>query len=118
MEVILILGTVALIGVAVYACLSAHGNSMTVARYEKQFEHQKQELRQAALINKKLRAERDVLMDLCVKYKTKAEGRVATQFNRDQLTTLIQLCHPDKHGGKQSAHEVTQVLIAMRNQTK
>ncbi len=37
-----------------------------------------------------------------------------TQFTPDELRTLLSLCHPDKHGGKESATRVTQKLIAMR----
>lgn len=120
MEALVIITFMFLIGIATWAGLSAHSNGMTISKYRRQFEHQKLELRTAALINAKLRVERDAYRDLAVKYKMKAEGgsTQVTQFNRDQLSTLIQLCHPDKHGGKQSAVEVTQVLIAMRNKTK
>ena len=37
-----------------------------------------------------------------------------TQFTPDELRTLLSLCHPDKHGGKESATRITQKLIAMR----
>lgn len=36
-------------------------------------------------------------------------------FTREQINRLLQLCHPDKHGGKQSAVEATQMLLKMRN---
>lgn len=38
-----------------------------------------------------------------------------TQFSEAELRTLLSLCHPDKHGGKESATRITQKLIAMRN---
>lgn len=37
-----------------------------------------------------------------------------TQFSEAELRTLLSLCHPDKHGGKESATRITQKLIAMR----
>lgn len=36
------------------------------------------------------------------------------QFSETQLRTLIQLCHPDKHGGKASAVEITQHINQLR----
>jgi hypothetical protein len=32
----------------------------------------------------------------------------------DMLKTLIMLCHPDKHGGKESATRATQYLLSLR----
>jgi hypothetical protein len=37
-----------------------------------------------------------------------------SQFTADELNTLINLCHPDKHGGKESANRITAKLIQMR----
>lgn len=37
-----------------------------------------------------------------------------TQFSEAELRTLLSLCHPDRHGGKESATRITQKLIAMR----
>lgn len=36
------------------------------------------------------------------------------QFDRSELNVLISLCHPDKHGGKLSANNMTQRLIVLR----
>ena len=36
------------------------------------------------------------------------------QFNDDQLRELLQLVHPDKHGGKASAIRPTQHINALR----
>jgi hypothetical protein len=35
-------------------------------------------------------------------------------FNQKDLKVMITLCHPDKHGGKKSATEMTQKLLEMR----
>lgn len=35
-------------------------------------------------------------------------------FTPDEIKTLITLCHPDKHGGKDSAHRMTQKLLQLR----
>jgi hypothetical protein len=42
------------------------------------------------------------------------ERQVAAQFTADELRSLIQLCHPDKHAGKPIATEMTTKLLAMR----
>ena len=118
MEALVIITILFLVGLATWTGVTAHSNSVTIAKYRRQFDHQKDELRQAALINKKLRAERDVLMDLCVKYKRAAEDNKPAQFNKEQLTVLIQLCHPDKHGGRESANRMTQLLNDMRSRAK
>ena len=55
---------------------------------------------------------------MCVKYKRAAEDNKPAQFNKEQLTTLIMLCHPDKHGGKESATRMTQVLIKLKETLK
>ncbi|WP_415913233.1 hypothetical protein [Neptuniibacter sp. QD37_11] len=36
-------------------------------------------------------------------------------FTPEELNKLIQLCHPDKHDGKQSAVEMTQKLLSLRS---
>jgi histidinol dehydrogenase len=38
----------------------------------------------------------------------------AAQFTADELKTLLQLCHPDKHDGKESAVRITQKLLELR----
>lgn len=35
-------------------------------------------------------------------------------FTPEELKVLIGLCHPDKHGGKESANKMTQKLLSMR----
>lgn len=35
-------------------------------------------------------------------------------FSPEDLKVLIGLCHPDKHGGKDSAKRITQILLEMR----
>ena len=36
------------------------------------------------------------------------------QFSKDELQRLIQLCHPDKHDGKEMATEITAKLVKMK----
>ena len=40
--------------------------------------------------------------------------RTLHQFSDDELRSLLQLVHPDKHGGKQSAVTMTQKINALR----
>lgn len=37
------------------------------------------------------------------------------QLSKEDLRSLIQLCHPDKHGGKKSAVEMTKKLNIIRD---
>lgn len=112
---------IVLLAVAIYFGITVAQNSGELASYRRKFKHQEQELYQAHLINRKLRVERDALMEMCVKYKRQAEAKPATQslqFNKEQVQTLIMLCHPDKHGGKESATRMTQVLIKLKETLK
>ncbi len=36
------------------------------------------------------------------------------QITQEHITTLLQLCHPDKHDGKESATRMTQLLLSLR----
>lgn len=36
------------------------------------------------------------------------------QFTQEEIRILIQLCHPDKHNGKESAANITKKLLALR----
>lgn len=42
-------------------------------------------------------------------------GEIRPQFNNDEINTLINLCHPDKHNNKKSAVQITQKLLELRN---
>lgn len=37
-----------------------------------------------------------------------------SQFTDEEIKALLQLCHPDKHGGKDSATRMTQKLLSLR----
>ena len=36
-------------------------------------------------------------------------------FNYEEIKTLISLCHPDRHQGKEAANKITQRLIDIKN---
>ena len=43
------------------------------------------------------------------------EGNISQpQFTEEELKKLLQLCHPDKHGGKQMAVDMTAKLLQLR----
>ena len=44
----------------------------------------------------------------------KLESSQPAQFSQAEIKSLIVLCHPDKHNGKESAVEVTKKLLALR----
>lgn len=56
----------------------------------------------------RLRQEHEALKERCTRMQ-------ATKFTDAELKKLIRLCHPDKHGDSQSATEMTQRLLEMRN---
>lgn len=109
-------------------------------RYERKFKHQEEQLYRAHLTNKELRNVRDTLhrtikaiekdrdewKHTAYVYYKQGSGKTETitktvtvnPFTRDELTILIQLCHPDKHGGKPSANAMTQKLNHLRATTK
>ena len=37
------------------------------------------------------------------------------EFNEEEIKILIQLCHPDKHNGKQIAIDITKKLLDIRD---
>lgn len=41
-------------------------------------------------------------------------AKTSKQFTDEELRSLLQLVHPDKHGGKQSAVTMTQKINALR----
>lgn len=47
-------------------------------------------------------------------YQKASSNSGPKQFTQDELRTLIQLCHPDKHQGKESAVAITQKLLRLR----
>lgn len=42
------------------------------------------------------------------------DGDGPKQLDGEDIKRLLMLCHPDKHGGKKMAEEMTQKLLAMR----
>ena len=40
-------------------------------------------------------------------------GNTQTQFTEDEIRKLLQLCHPDKHDGKQMAVDMTAKLLKL-----
>lgn len=114
-------------------------------RYERKYLHQQEQLNHAVKVNRKVIKERDACLELIkelekdreewrytagIYYRKWKNGggqetiktvtKTITQnpFTRDELTILIQLCHPDKHGGKPSANAMTQKLNQLRSTTK
>lgn len=53
------------------------------------------------------------------KFLRSATIQPVSQFTEAELTKLVLLCHPDKHEGKPMATEITQRLLAIKqNLTK
>lgn len=42
-------------------------------------------------------------------------GNSGSQFTDNELKSLLQLVHPDKHGGKESAKVITQKINSLRS---
>lgn len=47
-------------------------------------------------------------------FLTTGESKQSSAFTTDELRSLIQLCHPDKHDGKPMATEMTAKLLRMK----
>lgn len=47
-------------------------------------------------------------------FARKVVQQTSTQFTKDELRSLLQLIHPDKHGGKQIAVTLTQKVNELR----
>lgn len=41
-------------------------------------------------------------------------GQSSPQFTKDEINTLLRLCHPDKHGNSKTATAMTQKLLSLR----
>lgn len=63
------------------------------------------------------------LVDICEHYKTKYEqaksinglgSQTTQQLTIPNIKKLISLCHPDKHGGKALATEMTTLLLKLK----
>jgi hypothetical protein len=44
----------------------------------------------------------------------RAPAAAGSPFGQEDMRRLLMLCHPDKHGGKQMAHDITAKLLKMR----
>lgn len=53
-------------------------------------------------------------MEVAAARQSAASAGRNAQFTPEQLRTLLQLCHPDKHGGKESAVQITQHINSLR----
>lgn len=61
--------------------------------------------------------ERAELLDLLAELREEnARLRERPALDPAMLRTLLQLCHPDKHGGSLAAHKATQYLLALRRE--
>lgn len=130
MEALIITTYILLFGAATYFAVSWFVDSVKIASYKRKYKHQEDQLFHAHLVNKELRKLRDELTKDRDEWRAtaahyyklakgvKPEEAKPTQFNKEQLTTLIQLCHPDKHGGRESANRMTQLLNDMRSKLK
>ena len=54
--------------------------------------------------------------ELMTKWNARSNNsrNVSVQLDQTSIKKLITLCHPDKHGGKRSAVEATQLLLSLR----
>lgn len=98
---------------------------MFVSTHEAEINRIEQERRnlssQLFYVNSKYEKLLDQWNDLVKKINSKGGDRflnsdpIEIGFSQDEIKKLIALCHPDKHQQKQSAVEMTQKLLAMRN---
>jgi hypothetical protein len=124
MDALIIIGTIGVIVTAIVAVVLSGSKSNVIIQLQsklrvqtnqlaaqevefRKLERKYTELRLTAL---KIQAERDKLRhDL-----KRGATQQSTTFTRDEFNSLLQLCHPDKHGGKESAVKMTQMLLSRR----
>lgn len=46
--------------------------------------------------------------------QTSPKQETSPQFTKEEIQTLVKLCHPDKHGQKPEATEITKKLLQLR----
>lgn len=51
---------------------------------------------------------------LAMRFQRQGGNKAVTQLSADDIKRLLLLCHPDKHGGKESAVQMTQKLLSLR----
>jgi hypothetical protein len=61
-------------------------------------------------INLELELERERLFGA----RSRSTSSVLSNFDDKEIKTLLSLCHPDKHDGKESAVRMTQKLLELR----
>ncbi len=86
-------------------------------RYEALYARADAQTNRALAIVEQLRGmsrRQDAIMAHLRREITTRSGSYNTQFDQDEIRTLVALCHPDKHGGKSSAQNMTKKLLAMR----
>jgi hypothetical protein len=126
MDALIIIGTIGVIVTAIVAVVLSGSKSNVIAQLQsklrvktnqlaaqeiefRKLERKYHDLHMTAL---KIQAERDKLRHDLKRGATQQSA--STTFTRDEFNSLLQLCHPDKHGGKESAVKMTQMLLSRR----
>lgn len=115
-----------LIPVLLAGCIWFHADNLEMRRKVTRAEADVQAYREVAIrLQEKAEKKMRMLESELAWWKRQVKGHqykqtnnqvvIKSPFNEDQLKTLINLCHPDRHGGKQSAVEITQILLSLRN---
>lgn len=59
------------------------------------------------------------VVDLCEQLHSELKTQaVSSQFTQQELKSLVRLCHPDKHNGKQIANDLTAKLLDLIEKSK
>lgn len=121
MEALAALTTLTLFGLVCWFMFSCSRLKTKVSKQARQLAHQQLVLTRAHHTNRRILTERDAMRAKFLRaaqyveqLEHKLEQPIAPTFSPEDLKTLIMLCHPDRHGGKESAHRITQVLLKMR----
>lgn len=56
--------------------------------------------------------------DLAKRWNAKVSAPSPATFTADEIETLINLCHPDKHAGSERANRMTVRLLQLRGKKK
>lgn len=88
------------------------------ARAEAELERVEKELEKALAQASEVNARYHAIMDECDRLSAdirrgKFGPGAPPQFSRADLKALVSLCHPDKHGGKPRANDITVKILAL-----
>jgi len=106
------------------AFVEANRHTLECAVLREALRRQSQAMREAAAEMAEMRSDLDDYRDLVMVLEKRLEalqgrrragdGTASGEISGEMLRRLIQLCHPDRHGGSDAARKATTFLLSLR----